>query len=117
MEPIERLYKREKVVTRSLHIDEDLYSKLQYLCDNTYDTSVSKLVNICIETTLQAKKVKFYKKPYKTDSVYRSILFRKSFYDELVKVREDTGISFTRLVNGSIKDFLDKYNGRRFFIK
>ena len=48
MEPIQRLYKKDEMVSRSLHIDEDLYNKLQYLCDNTYDTSVSKLVNICV---------------------------------------------------------------------
>ena len=118
MEPIQRLYKKDKIITRSLHIDEDLYSKLQYLCDNVFDTSISKLVNICVETTLQNKeKIKFYKKPYKTESIYRSILFRKSFYDELIKIREERGISFSRLVNGSIKDFFDKYNGRSFYIK
>ena len=43
MEPIQRLYKKDKIVTRSLHIDEDLYAKLQYLCDNVYDTSISKI--------------------------------------------------------------------------
>ena len=42
MEPIQRLYKRDKMITRSLHIDEDLYKKLQYLCENVYETSVSK---------------------------------------------------------------------------
>lgn len=52
MEPIQRLYRKDEMVTRSLHIDEDLYCKLQYLCDNIYDTSVSKLVNICAETML-----------------------------------------------------------------
>ena len=55
MEPIEKLYKKDKIVTRSLHIDEDLYEKLQYLCDLVYDTSVSKLVNICIETQIEHK--------------------------------------------------------------
>lgn len=117
MEPIQRLYKKDKIVTRSLHIDEDLYAKLQYLCDNVYDTSISKIINICVETELQNKeKLKFYKKPYKTDSIYRSVLFRKEFYDELIKIREDRGISFSRLVNGSIKDFIDKYNGRQFHV-
>ena len=53
MEPIDKLYKRDEFVTRSLHIDENLYVKLQYLCENVYDTSVSKLVNICVETKLQ----------------------------------------------------------------
>ena len=115
MEPKQRLYKKDKMITRSLHIDEDLYTKLQQMCDNVYDASVSKLVNICIETLLKDKdNIKFYKKPYKVESIYRSVLFRKSFYDELIKIKDNTGISFSRLVNGSIKLFLDKYNGRYF---
>ena len=115
MEPIERLYKKDKIITRSLHIDEELYTKIQVLCENTFDTSVSKMVNICVETMLQDKeKIKYYKKPYKSDSIYRSILFRKQFYDELIEIREKTGISFSRLVNGSIKEFLEKYSGKYF---
>ena len=118
MEPIQRLYKKDKIVTRSLHIDEDLYAKLQYLCEEVFDTSISKVVNICVETLLQDKEnIKFYKKPYKTDSIYRSILFRKEFYDELIAIRNKKGISFSRLVNGSIKEFLDKYQGKYFKIK
>ena len=117
MEPIEKLYKKDKIVTRSLHIDEDLYEKLQYLCDLVYDTSVSKLVNVCVETQLEHKnKIKYYKKPYKTESIYRSILFRKENYDELIAIREKTGISFSRLVNGSIKNFFEKYEGSKFKI-
>ena len=50
-------------------------------------------------------------------STYRSILFRKEFYDELIKLRDETGISFSRLVNGSIKEFFDKYEGKYFRIK
>ena len=115
MEPIERLYKKDEIITRSLHIDEDLYLKLQNICDNVFDASISKIVNICVETLLQNKdNIKFYKKPYKVDSIYRSILFRKEFYDELIKIKEKTGISFSRLVNGSIKEFLDKYQGKYF---
>ena len=115
MEPIQRLYKRQKTTTRSIHIDEDLYSKLQHLSSTVFDASVSKIVNICVETLLQNKdNIKYYKKPYKADSVYRSIVFRKEFFDELVNLREQKGISLTRLVNGSIKDFFDKYNGKDF---
>ena len=115
MEPIKRLYKKDEIITRSLHIDEKLYLKLQNICDNVFDASISKIVNICVETLLQNKdNIKFYKKPYKVDSIYRSILFRKEFYDELIKIKEKTGISFSRLVNGSIKEFLDKYQGKYF---
>lgn len=110
MQPIERLYKRDEIVPRSLHIDEELYLKIQELSENVFDASVSKLVNICVETMLEDKNnIIFYKKPEGTDSIYRSILFRKTFYDELVEIRGKTGISFSRLVNGSIKQFLDKY--------
>lgn len=117
MEPIERLYKKDEIITRSLHIDEDLYNKLQYLCSEIYDASVSKLINICVETMLQeVTKVKYYKKPYKTESIYRSVLFKKEFFDKLITIKNETGISFSRLVNGSIKQFLDKYNGKCFFI-
>lgn len=113
MQPIERLYKKDEIIPRSLHIDEQLYLKIQDIAENVFDASVSKMVNICVETMLQDKdKIKFYKKPEGTDSIYRSILFRKSFYDELVEIRTKTGISFSRLVNGSIKEFLDKYKDK-----
>ena len=115
MEPIDRLYRKDEIVTRSLHIDENLYIKLQYICDNVFDTSVSKIINICIETLLLDKsKIQYYKKPHKTDSIYRSILFRKEYYDALQRVKEKTGISFSRLVNGSIKNFIDLYQNRYF---
>ena len=118
MEPIERLYKKDQVIVRSLHIDQDLYEKLQYISDNVYDASISRLTNICIETFLQnTNTIKYYKKPYKTESIYRSILFKKEFYDKLIEIKDKTGISFSRLVNGSIKQFIDKYNGKKFFIK
>lgn len=110
MKPIDRLYKKDEIVARSLHIDEELYLKIQELSENIFDASVSKMINICVETMLQNKEdIKFYKKPSGTESIYRSVLFRKSFYDELVEIREKTGISFSRLVNGSIKCFLDNY--------
>lgn len=110
MKPVDRLYKKDEIVPRSLHIDEELYLKIQELSETTFDASVSKLINICVETMLQNKEnIKFYKKPAGTDSIYRSILFRKSFYDDLVEIRAKTGISFSRLVNGSIKYFLDDY--------
>ena len=110
MRPIDRLYRKDDIVSRSLHIDEELYLKIQDLSDNVFNASVSKIVNICVETMLLDKdNIKYYKKPQNTESIYRSILFKKSFYDELVKIRAEKGISFSRLVNGSIKQFLDKY--------
>ena len=34
MQPIERLYKKDEIVPRSLHIEEQLYLKIQELSEN-----------------------------------------------------------------------------------
>lgn len=110
MRAIDRLYKREETITRSVHIDEDLYEKVQYLSENVYEASASKIINVCIENALLKNKgINFYKKPANTDSIYRSIVLRKSFYNELLKIKDKTGISFSRLINGAIKEFLEDY--------
>ena len=110
MRAIDRLYKREETITRSVHIDEDLYEKVQYLSENVYEASASKIINVCIENALLKNKgINFYKKPANTDSIYRSIVLRKSFYNELLKINDKTGISFSRLINGAIKEFLEDY--------
>ena len=107
---IDRLYKKEEKIVRTLHIDQDLYEKIQYLSDNVFDASASKIINVCIENSLiKGKEIKYYKRPANVDSVYRSIVLRKSFCDEILKIREKTGISFSRLVNSCIKEFLEDY--------
>ncbi len=110
MRAIDRLYKKEKFITRSIHIDEDLYEKLQYLADNIYDATVSKIINVCIEDFLEKGDYKFYKRPKGVSSLYRSLLIRESFYKELDKVKDETGISLTRLLNSAIKKFLTEYD-------
>lgn len=110
MKAIDRLYTKDETIQRSVHIDQDLYSKLQNLSQNVFDATVSKIINVCIENTLlKNKPIRFYKKPNNTDSIYRSIILRKTFYDALIKQKEQTGISFSRLINGCIKEFLDDY--------
>ena len=44
-----RLYRKEKLISRTLDIDEELYYKLEFLSNERYDASISKLVNISIE--------------------------------------------------------------------
>lgn len=110
MRAIDRLYKREPTIVKSLHIDEDLYTKIQYLSENVFDASVSKIVNVCIENTLlKNKTVTFYKKPKGTESIYRSVVLRKTVFEKLMKQKDLTGISFSRIVNGCIKEFLEDY--------
>lgn len=110
MRAIDRLYKKDENVVRSVLIDQDLYEQLQHLSENVFDSSISKIINVAVENTLiKNKDIAFYKKPKNTDSIYRSILFRKTFFDEIIRMKENTGISFTRLVNGAIKEFLQDF--------
>lgn len=110
MRAIDRLYKKDDTITRSLHIDEDLYTEIQYLSENVFDASVSKIINVCVENTLlKNKPITYYKKSKGTESIYRSVVFRKSFFDELLEIKDATGISFSRIVNGCINDFLNDY--------
>lgn len=110
MRAIDRLYKKDKTIMRSVHIDEDLYKKVQYLSKNVFDSSVSKIINVCIENNLlKNKDIAYYKKPQNTESIYRSIILRKSFFDKLIEMKDKTGISFSRLINACIRDFLEDY--------
>ena len=110
MRAIDRLYKREETIMRSLHIDEDLYTQVQNLSETTFDASVSKIINVCIENTLlKNTPITYYKKKSGIDSIYRSVLFRKSFFEKLIQIKDSTGISFSRIVNGCINEFLEDY--------
>lgn len=57
-----RLYRKEKLISRTLDIDEELYYKLEFLSNERYDASISKLVNISIEELVRTENVQIYKR-------------------------------------------------------
>ncbi len=109
MRSIDRLYRKEKMIIRSIHLDDDLYCKLEYLSNEIFDATISKIINVCIEDYLKENKFDYYKRPDEVTSIYRSIFIRESFYKDLNEIKNRKGISFTRLLNASIKSFLLKY--------
>jgi hypothetical protein len=110
MRAIDRLYRKDENVVRSILIDQDLYKQVQYLSSEVFEPSTSRLVNVCIENTLlKNSEIKFYKKPKEVDSIYRSVVIRKTLLAKLFKLRDKTGISLNRLINGCIKEFLEEY--------
>ncbi len=112
METIDRLYKKGNyTIQKSINLEDKLYTRLKEIADNDFENTLSDLVNICIEELLKNKtKMKYYEKPQYEITIYRSIMMRKSNIEKLEKIKCETGISVTRLVNISIKDFLDSYN-------
>lgn len=103
-----RFYNKEKTLSRTLEIDEDLYEKLSYLSDNVYDASINQLVNASIEKLLQTKEVQLYE-PKKRFYVSRSFLIRESFWDGLYDLKCKYRISMCLLVNIAIKNAMDEF--------
>jgi len=110
MRAIDRLYRKDKNIVRSILIDQNLYQQVQHLSKNVFEPSTSRIINACIENMLlKNKDILFYKKPNGVDTVYRSIVIRKTFLDKLMKMRDKTGISLNRLINSCIKEFLEDF--------
>lgn len=109
MNPIEKLYKRKNAtVQKSISIESGLYEKLKSIAKSKYDATISQVVNVCIEELVNSKNIKYYKKPQGEIMIYRSIMLRYENIQELKRIKDETGISITRLINLSIKEFLEK---------
>ena len=92
-----RLYRKEKLISRTLDIDEELYYKLEFLSNERYDASISKLVNISIEELVRTENVQIYKR--KNNSyVSRSFLLRESVLDGLYELKSKYRIPIYLLV-------------------
>ena len=100
-----RLYRKEKLISRTLDIDEELYYKLEFLSNEWYDASISKLVNISIEELVRTENVQIYKR--KNNSyVSRSFLLRESVLDGLYELKSKYRIPIYLLVNIAIRNVL-----------
>ena len=105
MSCLERLYKREEIINRTLDIDEELYYKLEYLSKERYEASISKLVNVAVEELMETGNVQVYKR--KNNSyISRSFLLRKSVLDGLYELKKKYRIPIYLLVNIAIRNVL-----------
>lgn len=100
-----KFYKKEKLVSRTLDIDEELYYKLEFLSKNVYDASISKLVNAAIENLIVTEDIQLYER--KNNSyVSRSFLIRDSFFEGLYELKRKYRIPIYLLVNIAIRNGL-----------
>ena len=83
-----KFYKKEKFVSRTLDIDEELYNKLEYLSKEVYDASISKLFNVAIEDLINSENIQIYER--KNNSyVSRSFLIRDSLLEGLYELKKE----------------------------
>ncbi len=105
MSCFKKFYKREKIISRTLEIDETLYCELEKLSKEVYDASISKLVNASIEELLKTEKIQLYERENML-YVTRSFLIRNSFWEGLHRLKIKYGISIRLLVNIAIRNVL-----------
>lgn len=55
-----KFYKKEKLLSRTLEIDETLYCELEKLSKEVYDASINKLVNAAIEEIIEKENIRLY---------------------------------------------------------
>lgn len=112
MGAFDRFWTREKLVKKTIVIDNSLYEKLVELSENKYHTSVNQLINACIEELINSKNVKLYEKPDSELSIQHSLLIRENLINGLELLREKYNISIYKLVNIAIKNALDELENK-----
>lgn len=45
----DRFYDKDVIIQKTFEIETSLYDKLEFLSENVYDASISKLINACID--------------------------------------------------------------------
>lgn len=108
MGTFDRFWKRDKLLKKTIDIDNSLYEKLNELSKTVYHTSTNQLINACIEELLNTKNIKIYEKPEGEITDQRSLLIRKSLFDGLEELRDKYDISIYKLVNIAIKNAIDE---------
>lgn len=104
-----KFYRKEKLISRTLDIDEELYYKLEFLSKKVYDASISKLVNAAIENLIATEDIQLYER--KNNSyVSRSFLIRDSFLEGLYELKRKYRIPIYLLVNIAIRNGLKEEN-------
>jgi predicted CopG family antitoxin len=98
---------------KTINIEDTLYDRLMKFVKKNYDATFSEVINVCIEEYIEKNKPSFYEKPQLETVTYRSIMIRKENLKDLQKMYKKTGISVTRLLNGAVKEFLEKYDNKR----
>jgi len=105
----DKLYKKDnKTISKSINIDDSLYEKIRIATEKIYDAKLSDIINLAIKEYIEKNSPSYYAKPKMETVTYRNLMLRKENVKKLNEYHQKTGISFTRLVNGAIKEFFDK---------
>lgn len=104
----DKLYSKDNyTVEKSVNVDDSLYSEVKKLSLEKYSADISEIINVAIEEYIERDTPNFYGKKKSETVTYRTLALRKKNIAKLNEYHDNTGISFTRLLNSAIKEFLD----------
>ena len=106
MSVLDRFWPKDELVQKTIEIESSLFDEIEFLCTYVYDTSVSKLINACIDELVETEDVKLYPKEYDE----HTLILRKSSLENLEKLKDKYGVSVYKLIHISIKNALNEYH-------
>lgn len=103
-----RFYDKDVIIQKTFEIETSIYDKLEFLSENVYDASISKLVNACIDDLVETEDIKLYPKDGKELYTKHSLLLRRYSLDNLEALKVKYDISVYKLVNMAIRRALEE---------
>ncbi len=103
-----RFYDKDIIIQKTFEIETTLYDKLEFLSENIYDASISKLINACIDDLVETEDVKLYPKDGNELYTKHSLLLRRYSLDNLETLKMKYDISVYKLINMSIRRALEE---------
>lgn len=116
MSSFDKFDKKEKIIPRTIEIDDTFYYMLEKLSRETYDASINKLVNAAIETLIENENIQTYEKST-TTRLTRTFLLRESLLSKLYILKKKYGLPIYLLVNIAIRNALIEEGLIKWFIK
>ena len=105
-----KFYDKDVIIQKTFEIDSNLYDKTEFLSENIYDASVSKLINAFIDDLVETEDIKLYPKDGTELYTKHSLLLRRYSLDNLETLKSKYGISVYKLINMAIRRALDEYD-------
>ncbi len=106
MSVLDRFWEHDILIQKTIEIESNLYDKIEYLSENIYDASISKIINACIDDLIEKENVQLYTKEDNELFTKHSIILRKRSLDNLNLLKEKYGISVYKLIYIAIKNVI-----------
>ena len=110
MSVLDRFWPKDELIQKTIEIESSLYDEIEFLCENVYDASISKIINACIDELIETEDVKLYPKESNELFTKHSIILRKNSLKELERLKDKYGVSVYKLIHIAIKNVLIQYH-------